>query len=323
MKLRSLATMLMLLASAGVAQAQLKYPPETRNAALRYWAAFAEMQDPPADKATQALLEKTASGEAAWDESKLGPIVDANAEAIETMQRATKLPECDWGLEYSLGPRASTVYVPRSRVLARLNTLEGMRQMAKGDSQAAVTAWLAGIRFSQDVARGGPLLFALVAKTTLLPNLNAITEGIRKGELNETQKQQVRAALKTLPEDGFDWGMTWGVESAGIDQFFQELREATNPGAVYEALMGKPAPKQGLPPTAQDIQAIRAYMLAVQAALREPPAKAKTLLDGLETKRHSLTEVEQELIPNPQKPKDIRNEIITARAELMRALAPQ
>ena len=64
-------------------------------------------------------------------------------------------------------------------------------------------------------------------------------------------------------------------------------------------------------------------MLAVQAALREPPAKAKTLLDGLETKRHSLTEVEQELIPNPQKPKDIRNEIITARAELMRALAPQ
>ena len=62
---------------------QAKYPPETRNAALRYWMAFAEMQDPPANKATQDLLEKTAAGEAAWDERQLGPILDANGQRYE------------------------------------------------------------------------------------------------------------------------------------------------------------------------------------------------------------------------------------------------
>src|SRR5713101_9881972 len=77
------------------AGAQSKLPPETRNAALRYWLAFADLQDPPADKATADLLEKTAAGEATWDEAKLGPILDKNETAIWRMQRATKLPDCD------------------------------------------------------------------------------------------------------------------------------------------------------------------------------------------------------------------------------------
>src|SRR5689334_12476559 len=86
--------------------AQVKQPQETRNAALRYWLAFAELQDPPADKVTADLLEKTAAGEVGWDEAKLGFILDQNESAIIRMQRATKLPDCDWGLEYDLGPRA-------------------------------------------------------------------------------------------------------------------------------------------------------------------------------------------------------------------------
>src|SRR6266446_7947629 len=124
-----------LLFGAAFTSAQAKRPIETHNAALRYWMAFAELQDPPTDRATAELLEKTAAGEAAWDEAKLGPILDKNETAIWRMQRATKLPECDWGLEYDLGPRASIAYVPKARVLARLNTLDGMRLAAKGDSQ--------------------------------------------------------------------------------------------------------------------------------------------------------------------------------------------
>src|SRR6266853_1642012 len=110
--------------------------------------AFAEMQDPPADKEIQDLLEKTVIGEAAWDEKKLGVILDANGAAIAMMQRASKLPDCDWGIEYSRGSRASIAYAPRARVLARLNTLQGIREMANGNSQAAVDTWRAGIRFS-------------------------------------------------------------------------------------------------------------------------------------------------------------------------------
>src|SRR5262245_12606615 len=127
---------------------QIKMPPETRNAALRYWMAFSELQETDAEEQAYALLEKMISGELPWDDTKFGHVLNENEEAIQTMQRASRLPECDWGIEYSLGPRTPNPFVPNSaRALARLNTLYGMRLAAKGDSAAAVDTWLAGIRF--------------------------------------------------------------------------------------------------------------------------------------------------------------------------------
>lgn len=312
-----------MLVSTSAAHAQLKYPPETKNAALRYWTAFAEMQDPPVDEATQELLGKMEAGKAAWSESKLGSILDANAEAIRTMQRATKLPECDWGLEYNKHngvPQPPVTLFMRARALARLNTLEGMRHMAKGDSQAAMNAWLAGIRFSQDLARGGPLIFTLVAMRMMLPNLRALNESTLKGQLSEAQEKEVYAAVNSLPEDGLDWSGAWGLEDAAGEQFLGELRTSTNPGAAYEE-WGMPVPKKGVPPTMQEIQGFREYMLAAQAALREPPEKARALLDGLEPRRRAFSDVEQNLIPSSQSINSARIELIAARTELMQTLS--
>ncbi|MGA2002849.1 MAG: hypothetical protein ABSG70_05685 [Terriglobales bacterium] len=321
MRIKVLAAAILIMAvGVGRMLAEVKYPAETRNAALRYWMAFAEMQDAWADKTTQELLQKTAAGEAAWDETKLGPILDANIDAIHMMQRATKLPECDWGLEYGRGWKASIAYAPRARALARLNTLEGMRQLAKGDSVAATNAWLAGIRFSRDLTRGGGLIFALMAKSALMSNLRLLTEAGRKGQLDEAQKKQIFAAVKALPEDGLDWREAWGIETSTTEEVLQELRTAKDPDAAYEAIMGKPVPKQGLPPSAQEIQLYREYMLAAQAALRESPVKAKSLLDGLEAKKSSLDEVERNLIPSLQNTNAARIEVLTTRAELLQAL---
>ncbi len=321
MRYRLLAVIVVIVAGAGETRSQSKYPAETRNAALRYWLAFAEMHDPPADKATQGLLEKTAAGEAAWDEAKLGPILDANMDAIRTMQRSSKLPECDWGIEYSRGARASIAPLPRARVLARLNTLAGMRHMAAGDSQQAVAAWLAGIRFSEHMSRGGGLIFALIARSALLPNLQVLTIESKKGALNDSQKRQVYAVVKALPEDGLDWGAAWRLESATSEHFLLELQSAVDPGATYAALMGEPAPKQGFPPTSQEIAGYREYVSAVQAALRESPANAKTLLDQLETKKRTLGDVERSLIPDPRKSNGVRIAVVTERRKLLEALA--
>ncbi len=319
MKFRSLATILAMLASTSGSSAQVKYPPETRNAALRYWTAFAEMQDPLADMETRKLIDKTLAGKTAWSETTLGSTLDANAEAIQTMQRGAKLPECDWGLDDSQESSAQFTLFLRAHALAGLNTLEGMRRMAKGDSQGAVNTWLAGIHFSQDLARGGPLIFTLVATRMLLPNLRVLNENTRKGQLNEAQKKEVYAAVRALPEDGFDWGGAWGLEYVRGEHFLQELRTAANPGAAYEE-MGVPVPKQGIPPSIQEIQGFREYMLAVQAALGESPAQAKTLIDGLEPKRRTFGDVEQNLIPGTRRLNSVRAELITARTELMQAL---
>ena len=130
MILRLLLLSLVMVLNAEWSRAEVRSPLETQNAALRYWMAFAEMKDPPADRSLQDLLERTSVGQAAWDEAKLGPILDSNGEALQTMQRATKLPECDWGIEYGRGTRAPITYLARARVMARLNTLQALREIA-------------------------------------------------------------------------------------------------------------------------------------------------------------------------------------------------
>ncbi len=322
MKVRALTTMLVIaLGSAALTSAQVRYPPETKNAALRYWMAFAEMQDLSVDKDTQNLLEKTAAGEATWDEARLGPLLKANAGAIELMQRATKLPDCDWGWDYGRGAQASMAYAPwRARALARLNALEGLRQMAMGDSQSAVNTWLAGIRFSQHLAHGGPVFFALVANASLLPDLRLLTESARKGQLNEAQKKQVSARVRGLREDGLDWVAAWAIDSATGEHTLQELRSAGNPSAPDAAVVGKASPQEDLPPTLEDIQQFRQYMGAVGSALREPPMKAKTSIEQLEAEKARLGEVAQNMIPNAQRVNLIRIEATTTRAELLHSV---
>jgi hypothetical protein len=302
------------------AVAQQNSSQETRNAVLRYWMAFAEIHDLPSDKTTQDFLEKTAAGEAAWDESRLGPILDMNADAIAIFQRATKLPDCDWGVEYSQGPRASIAYAPRARVISRLNTLQGIRQMAKGQSQAAVDTWIAGIRFTDHLAKGGSLLFALIAKSALLTNLHVLTQQTSQGHLNPSQKRQILAALQSIPQDGSDWASAWGYETSSLAIFLDDLRRSPDPRKTYEGMIGDHVSARILPPSGLEIVAFKNYMNKVQAALRLQPSQAKIDLDTLGTERQSLSELTRTLIPSPQKANDARAEIISARQALEQAL---
>jgi hypothetical protein len=321
MKFRLLILVLLTVAFTSRGNAQLQYPPETKNAALRYWIAFVEMRDLPSDKATQDLLEQTLSAQALWDEKKIAPILDANKLAIDIMQRATKLPDCDWGLEYTQGPSASIAYAPRARALSRLNTLEGMRQLAAGNTQSATDTWLAGVRFSQDLAHGGPLIFILMAKSALLANLRALNLAAANGQLTVAERQHVTTAIRALPEDAFDWSAAWGLESATLDHFLHELQTVPDPRGLYQQVSGSAAPQKGLPPSTQDILAFEVYMRAVQSALKESPEKSKASLEGLEAKRAALSEVEQQMIPNPQKSNQARIDVVQARAELLQALS--
>ena len=310
-----------LLAAAVPVRAQTKLPPETRNAALRYWIAFADLQDPPADKATQDLLEKTAAGEAAWDESRLGPILDQNEAAIEGMQRATKLPECDWGLEYSRGPFTSIAYVPRSRVLARLNTLYGMRQLARGDSQAAVETWLDGVRFSQHVAQGGTLIFQLIAKMALLSNFRALTNAADSRRLNDQEKDQVLSAVRALPADGFDWANALALEETTLEISVQQMAQAESPSAFYKEMMGRDAPANLTLPGAKDIADCRSLFADAEAALHLSTAQARERLLVIQARVSRLQPYFQETTPSLTKVNDARAEIEASRQKLLAVLA--
>lgn len=302
MKLRLLATIMAILASAHTARAQAMFPPETDNAALRYWSALVEVQEPPNDDATQHLFEETTAGRVAWDEAKLGPILDSNLDALRTMQRATKLPACNWGFDYRNGAAIRPWFGMRAALLSHLNALQGIREMAHGDSRTAVDTWLAGVHFGQDVSRSGPMIAALIAHAIILHNLHPLRDSARLGKLSEEQKIGLSKVVKAMPEDGFDWGASWGVEFAIGDRALQELRTT------------------GKPESDGKIRAYEEYMLAGQTALREPPNDVKPRIDGLESKIRRLGKVEQKWIPSIRQCNEARIRLATAREELLQAL---
>ena len=320
LKFLLLITIVGVLAATGGARAQAKFPPDSDNAALRYWTALTEMSNTiDEDETTRNLLSATIRGEIPWDENKLGPILDKNADAVQAMQRGAKLPECIWGLDYRLGVSTPVQVVMRARGLERLNIVEGIRELAKGNGEAAVNTWLSGIRFSQDVGRGGPVILALVASAMLTDTFQAITAQAKQDKLQPAQKKALYEAIKQLPDDGFDWGISWGVEYAIGNQSLEGLRKASDPRAVYKQ-MEIPAPK-GLPPTQQDIDRYGEYMLAAQGALREHPDIATPLLNDLESRERSLREVVRWMIPSPSRCNRTRIKVLSDRDELLKALA--
>ena len=173
------------------------------NAALRYWMAFAVMKDPPADQKTMELLDRVGAGTSPWDEAKLGKILDDNREALEGMQRASKLTSCDWGLEYELGPRTPVVYLAKARVLGRLNAISAARLASRGQLAQAVDVWLAGVRFSQHVAHGGTLLSQLSARLSLSPSLKSLARVAP--QLDAARRKEIAAVVSAIPEAGLDW----------------------------------------------------------------------------------------------------------------------
>jgi hypothetical protein len=263
----------------------------TANAALRYWTAFAALQDPPADPTTTDLLLRVADGNAAWDEGRLGAILDANVEALDIMARASTLRSCDWGVEYELGPHAPIPHLAKARVLGRLSVLSGMRLAARGQTSEAVDRWLASIRFSQHLAQGGTLISLLSAQSILTPSLHAIANEVSR--LNPDSRARIEIGLRALPATGFDWADAMRREE----------------GALVAGVRIKAVPNL----TAQDLPALHTTVSQIADALSLPPDRARTALAKVNLGSFPL--------PSPTRINDQRETIRAARQRVVDALA--
>jgi hypothetical protein len=239
-----------------VVNAQQQQQQQTLNAAVRYWMAFAVLQDPPANASTTALVVRVAEGIAPWDEAQLGPILDANSQSLEIMERASTLRSCDWGIEYELGPHAPIAHLARARVLGRLSVLSGMRLAAGGQTSEAVDRWLTAIRFSQHVAHGGTLISLLSANAALLPSLRGLAGEVSR--LTPESRARIEAELRALPETGFDW-----------PDAMQREERALVAGVRMNAIPNL---------RTQDLGALRTTVGQIVEALRLPPDRARTAL---------------------------------------------
>jgi len=174
------------------------------NAALRYWAAFSQLQDAAITDQQAQELNSVLDRMAPFDISKYNDLIQKNTPALEIMARGTLLPECDWGLDYGLGENVPVDYARKALALGRLNILYVMRLYHSGDRDGAIGALAAGLRFSHDLANGGSLFATLAAKDLLVTHLTAAGDAVHMGQLSAAQRSRLQKAVLALG-DGLDW----------------------------------------------------------------------------------------------------------------------
>lgn len=176
-----------------------------QNAALRYWSAFAEMQDSAISDQQAKELNTILDGTAPYQDLKYYELVEKNRAAVETMARGTAIANCDWGLDYALGSDTPVEYVRKALTLGRLNVLYAFHLLQNGDKEGAVHAIAAGVRFSHDVANDGTLFATLVAKNLLAIHIRAMAFALHMELLSSSQKSVLLKSLSQLGPDGLDW----------------------------------------------------------------------------------------------------------------------
>jgi hypothetical protein len=182
--------------------------PETKlsdNAALRYWSAFAQMRDASLTEDQAKELQRILQGTAPYDDLKYRDLAARNRLAVETLQRGSAINNCDWGIEYQLASNAPIEYVPKALALGRINILFSMHQLQTGDRIGGIRTLSAGIRFSHDLATGGPLMAALAGKTLLVAHLRMVAFAAVEKALSPAENAMVLAALGRIGTEGVDW----------------------------------------------------------------------------------------------------------------------
>jgi len=239
-----------------------------QNAALRYWSAFAEMQDSAVTDQQAKELNAILDGTAPYSDLKYRDLAEKNRAAVEAMARGTAIPNCDWGVDYGLGPDAPVDYVRKALTLGRLNVLHAFHLLQNGDKDGAVRAIAAGVRFSHDVANGGTLFATLVAKNLLATHIRAMAFALHLADLSAVQKSELQKALSPLGPDGLDW-------QAAVKQEFE-------------------IPVPGL--DAKGSSALAQIATAYQNVVNNPSA-----LSGLQQMISGAPQPVRDLIPNPQR----------------------
>jgi len=276
-RFRPIPPVILLLAALASPEAAPQRMKLGENAALRYWSAFGQMQDSAITDEQAKKLNLILDGTAPYEDLKYKDLVEKNRPALETMIRGTALPNCDWGIDYQLGPDAPVDYVRRALELGRLNVLYAFHLLIAGNKDGAVRVLAAGVRFSRDVASGGTLFAAVAAKDLVASHLRAMAFGLHVAGFSTAQKSALQKALAQLGPQGVDW------QSA----VRRELGVFRVPFRTSEGVKELDS---------QASAALAEILPAYVAALNNP-----TLLPGLQEKIAGAPRPLPEIIPNPKR----------------------
>ena len=268
--------------------AMLRRVDADRNAALGYWMAFAQMKEPPSGPPTPALI-------------------DANAAALTTLARASRVGFCDWGIDYELGPSAPIAHLPKARALASLNAAAAVRSLSRGQADQAIDQWLVGMRFASHIESGGTLISTLTAWGALRSTWEGIEPFVAERRLTAAQRARLADAIRAMPETVFNWP----------GAVLNEARVLQTPAATASL---KPGANVSAPPTAADTKRFLREIERVADALSRSPDQAAATIAAYQA-TGDIHRFYRESMPSLTKVNENRREVKAARERMLGLLS--
>ncbi|MGB9069994.1 MAG: hypothetical protein WCC21_15610 [Candidatus Acidiferrales bacterium] len=146
-----------------------------------------------------------------------------------------------------------------------------------------------------------------------------MTDAAKAPGLSTNQKTETAAAVGSLPPDAFDWSEALGLEEATFEALVGEIRAAKNQAQAYQEITDEAWPENYVLPSQKEILAYRSLIVEAQGSLRLPP-EARAHLDPLLMRIAQFRPFFQRGIPSIVKINDVRAEVETSYASLLKAL---
>jgi hypothetical protein len=183
--------MVMAVTTNGEAPPAIVFPAVSNNAALQYYQAFITL--PALTDEQEKLLDNRAT--APLDAAALKLLGDSHA-SFMFLTRASKLRECDWGLDYSDGANMYLPHLAAARTLARLAALEVRRAFEVGQADRAYEVAFGMVALARQVGGDRTLINMLVSY-----NIEGMTVGAVAPYLPQVHASyhHAKAVFESLP----------------------------------------------------------------------------------------------------------------------------
>jgi hypothetical protein len=162
------------------------------NAALQYWQAVALL--PAYDKEQDKLLEH-------WKDAPVDAatlkLLESSRTSLMYVQRATRKPHCDWGLDYSDGLELLMPHLSKLRNLARLSLLDARHEFSRKHWQAGAAEASSMFIVARHAGQEPVLIAILVGNAIDQMAIECLA--LHLPEMDEAALKTVSARLDGLP----------------------------------------------------------------------------------------------------------------------------
>lgn len=177
------------------------------NAALRYWQAWATLDQPALDALAEVTLDNLADPAFTLTDALTALVAPAEGSAaassttIDLLIKAAALPEADFAIDHSMGPEALIPHLSPMRRSATLLLVDARRLFALHNADAAVDRLIAAYRTSHHAIGDATAISSLVS-FVIFKSAQSVTDyALNAGLLTADHRAKLAEAIALFDTD--------------------------------------------------------------------------------------------------------------------------